>query len=149
MMATTEELKKALPEITSAPIYMEMPVLWGDMDSAQHVNNLMYMKWTETSRIQLFALIDNIAFDGPNGVILAWQDMKYIYPLTYPDIAVVTAKVSEIREDRFFIESRVYSTQHQRIAAISSQSIIPYDYDALSKVPLSEGWKTRLKELSR
>lgn len=148
MMTQLEQLTESYPEISSAPILYETSVLWGDMDSAQHVNNLVYLKWTETSRIKLFSLIDNIKFDGEKGVILAWQDMKYIYPMTYPDTAVITARVSEIRDDRFFIESKIYSYQHGRIAALSSQSIIPYDYISLSKVPLSDAWKERLGELA-
>ena len=122
-MATIQDLLKALPEITAAPIYMEMPVLWGDMDSAQHVNNLIYLKWSETSRIRLFERLDNITFNGENGVILGWQDIKYIFPMTYSDTAVITAAVSEVKEDRFFIESKIYSVKHQRIAAVTHQSI--------------------------
>jgi len=138
---------KVLPEISAAPIYMEMPVLWGDMDSAQHVNNLIYLKWSETSRIRLFERLDNITFNGENGVILGWQDIKYIFPITYPDTAVITSAVTEIKEDRFFIESKVYSVKHQRIAAVTHQSIIPYDYVQLKKSPLTYEWMERLKRL--
>ncbi len=147
MMATKEQLLNSIPEISAAPINMEMPVLWGDMDSAQHVNNLIYLKWSETSRIRLFEEIDNIRFDGKNGVILAWQDIKYIFPMTFPDNAVITAAITEIRDDRFFVESKIYSVKHQRIAAITKQSIIPYDYDLLQKAPLTDVWRERLKGL--
>lgn len=146
-MATKEQLLNSIPEISAAPINMEMPVLWGDMDSAQHVNNLIYLKWSETSRIRLFEEIDNIRFDGKNGVILAWQDIKYIFPMTFPDNAVITAAITEIRDDRFFVESKIYSVKHQRIAAITKQSIIPYDYDLLQKAPLTDVWRERLKGL--
>jgi len=146
-MATIQDLLKVLPEISAAPIYMEMPVLWGDMDSAQHVNNLIYLKWSETSRIRLFERLDNITFNGENGVILGWQDIKYIFPITYPDTAVITSAVTEIKEDRFFIESKVYSVKHQRIAAVTHQSIIPYDYVQLKKSPLTYEWMERLKRL--
>jgi len=146
-MATTQDLLKAITEISAAPIYMEMPVLWGDMDSAQHVNNLIYLKWSETSRIQLFESLDKITFSGENGVILGWQDIKYIFPITYPDTAVITAAVSEIRDDRFFIESKIYSVKHQRIAAVTHQSIIPYDYVLYKKSPLTDEWRKRLQGL--
>ena len=29
-------------------------VHWGDMDAAQHVNNLAYLRWAESARIELF-----------------------------------------------------------------------------------------------
>jgi len=147
-MAISQQLLDGYPEISSVPIQMEMPLLWGDMDSAQHVNNLVYMRWTETSRILLFDKIGDIDFSGQQGVILAWQDMKYIFPMTFPDTAIITAAVSEIKEDRFFITSKVYSTQHSRIAAVSSQSIVPYDYKKLSKVPLDNKWRQNLETLT-
>jgi len=135
VMSVDPQLLAAYPEISATPVHMEVPVLWGDMDSAQHVNNLIYLRWSETTRIKLFEKIGNITFDGDQGVILGWQDIKYIFPLTYPDTAMITAQVSEIREDRFIVTTKVYSTRHHRISAVSTQSIIPYDYSKLSKAP--------------
>ena len=36
------------------PIETQIPVLWGDIDSFGHVNNIIYLKWCETSRVELF-----------------------------------------------------------------------------------------------
>jgi len=141
------KLEAEYPEIALSPITFEMPVMWGDMDSAQHVNNLIYLKWTETSRILLFDKIGDISFDGDHGVILGWQDIKYIYPITFPDTALITAAVTEIKEDRFFIQSKVYSYKGKRIAAVTNQSIIPYNYLQFKKMPLTASWRERLTTL--
>ena len=42
------------------PIKTEIPVLWGDNDSFGHVNNIIYLKWCETSRVELFRKMWNI-----------------------------------------------------------------------------------------
>jgi len=146
-MIISDKLLTAYPDISANPIHMEVPVLWGDMDSAQHVNNLIYLRWTETSRIKLFEKIGGISFQGEKGVILGWQDIKYIYPMTFPDTAIITACVTDIQEDRFFVQSKIYSTRFSRIAAVTNQSIIPYDYKNLTKIPLTEEWRDILKEL--
>jgi len=132
-MSFAQQLEAQYPEIAASPITFEMPVMWGDMDSAQHV--------------LLFDKIGDISFDGDQGVILGWQDIKYIYPITFPDTALITAAVSEIKEDRFFIQSKVYSSKANRIAAVTNQSIIPYDYLQFKKMPLTTSWKERLKTL--
>jgi len=31
---------------------IELPVLWGDQDAFGHVNNLRYMGWAETARVE-------------------------------------------------------------------------------------------------
>ena len=36
------------------PIIVNYPVIWGDMDSFQHVNNVIYFRYFETARIQYF-----------------------------------------------------------------------------------------------
>lgn len=130
-----------LKEIESYPIRLDIPVQWGDMDSANHVNNLRYMRWTESSRIEFFRKFNiGVAFQNGVAPILAWQDCKYIFPLTYPDIAIITCKVSSIGEGQFFMESKIYSDEHQRIAAVSSQRIMAYDYATLAKAKLPDEW---------
>ncbi len=146
-MTQSEKIITKYPELSKSPIFLEIPVLWGDMDSAKHVNNLIYLKWSETARIKLFEKLMDTSFQGKQGPILGWQDCKYIFPMTYPDYAIVTCAVTEIGTDRFIMESRIYSVKHERIAALTRQSIIPYDYIALKKIELPELWIDRLEQL--
>lgn len=136
------------PEIGESPLTMEVPLLWGDMDSAKHVNNLIYLKWAETSRILVFDKMMDTSFEGKEGPILGWQDCKYIFPMTFPDTALITCHVTEIKEDRFMMTSKIFSLKHARIAAISNQSIVPYDYKNLKKIAIPEAWMAKLKELT-
>ena len=130
-----------LKEINSSPIRIKIPVQWGDMDAANHVNNVRYMRWTESSRIAFFEKF-KIGTSFQNGIapILAWQDCKYILPLTFPDTAIITCNVIELLTDRFVMESKVYSSVHERLAAISNQRIMAYDYNLLKKAPLPMSW---------
>ena len=34
----------------ACPVVVELPVVWGEMDSMQHVNNTVYIRWMETAR---------------------------------------------------------------------------------------------------
>ena len=43
-----KELLKTFPVVT------KIPVIWGDMDSFQHVNNVIYFRYFESARIQYF-----------------------------------------------------------------------------------------------
>lgn len=142
-----EKLLERHPEIKGYPLKMEHDILWGDMDSAKHVNNLIYLKWSETSRILLFNQMMDTSFDGKEGPILGWQDCKYIFPLTFPDKVLITCGVTEIKEDRFMMRSQIYSYRHHRIAAITEQSIIPYDYIQLKKINIPASWLENLKNL--
>ncbi|MEL6388911.1 MAG: thioesterase family protein [Bacteroidota bacterium] len=136
------------PEIEITQVRISSTVHWGDMDIANHVNNINYLRWCETARVGYFerAGIDT-KFSTGVGAILGWQDAKYLYPMAYPDEALITAQCLEIREDRFVMECRVYSLNHTRLAVISKQQIVPYDYDHRKKAPLPYSWISGIKAL--
>lgn len=129
-------------ELDKYKIVRKYKVQWGHMDAARHVNNTVYLRWAESARIDYFeAMKMDTSFQGIGvGPILGWLDCKYIFPLTYPDVAIVGVKTIEEKEDRIVMECAIFSEQHQRISAISKQTIIPYDYKALKKVSLPQEW---------
>ena len=120
----------------------EFAVHWGDMDAANHVNNLVYIKWTETARILYFEKIgmDTSFRSADAGPILGWQDCKYIFPMTFPDTAMIGIKTKEILPDKFIVECAIFSKTHNRIAAISSQAVVPYNYKNSKKVEMPQFW---------
>lgn len=124
-------------------------VHWGDMDAAQHVNNLIYLKWGESARVAYFDKMKmDTSFAGSRvGPILGWQECKYIFPMTFPDTAIVGVRTSEILEDRFILQCAVFSKRHNRIAAISRHSVIPYNYELLKKVAMPEQWAIDIKKI--
>ena len=139
-------MKVTLEQYKTTQSYM---VHWGDMDAAKHVNNLVYLRWAESARIHYFEQMQMDTSFGVGGIgpILAWQDCKYIFPMTHPDTALVGIRVYEIKEDRFFLETAIFSQKHQRLAALSHQSIVPYSYADLKKVALPQAWLNGIKQL--
>jgi len=130
---------------------MNIPVQWGEMDAAAHVNNLIYLRWTESGRIEYFKKMgmDTSFAAGDAGPILGWQDCKYIFPMTYPDTAIIGIRALEINEKYLLIESVVFSEKHQRIAAISQQKIVPYSYQKLKRIEMPESWRQGIEALEK
>lgn len=122
-------------------ITIQLPVQWGNMDAAQHVNNTVYLRWMESARIEMFKKIHGSDFKFKKIVpILAWQDCKYIFPVTYPDNVVITLDIIELMEDRVLCEGKIYSKKHERIVAISKSLLKAYDMEGLKKHPFPEAW---------
>jgi len=138
-------------ELEKYSLIREYNVHWSDMDAAHHVNNTVYLTWAESVRIDYFEEIGmDISFSGSEvGPIVGWIDCKYIFPITFPDTVVVGARTIEVREDRFIMECAIFSKNHQRISAISKQSIIPYNYKELTKVALPLKWIDAIKFLDK
>ena len=127
-------------ELAPFPLTFEIEVQWGDMDAAQHVNNLIYLRWTETARTKYFVRLGYpVISDGKHpGFILAYQDCKYIFPVTFPDTVVVGIKAKDLFEHGFYLESHVYSKRHKRLVVINNAKIICYDYLKQQKVGISD-----------
>ena len=136
-------------QLRNFPVQLKLAVHWGDMDAAQHVNNLIYLRWFESARVDYFTALgwDVTPRDGEAGFILAWQDCKYIFPVTYPDAVIVGIRISEIKQDRFLMECKIFSQKHQRLAAIATGTVVTYDYNALNKVAIPQNLRHRIKKL--
>ena len=109
----------------------EIPIRWGDMDARGHVNNMIYLRYFESSRIALFRNLN--LYEEPTqikvGPILSFQSCKYKTPLTYPDIIHIGAKIETIEGSKIIIKHAIVSKKLNRIVAEGDAHLIWYDYE--------------------
>ncbi|MEM9773977.1 MAG: acyl-CoA thioesterase [Chloroflexota bacterium] len=117
-------------------VTLEIPVLWGHMDSMQHVNNTVYFRYMESARLDYFMRFD------PNtkgaGMILHSTNCRFRIPLTYPDTVTVTAKITKLEQYRAYMYQTVISHKYQKVAAEGTSILVGYDYEKLEKSPIPE-----------
>lgn len=127
-----------------------IPVQWGDMDAFRHVNNVQYVKWGETARIDYFRAM-NFFDSAPEKMefapILGFQSVKYIAPVLYPDTMIIGSKTEEIREDRFVLKSYFFSENQKRLVAIQTHEIIAFDYKKQEKILIPQSVKDVIKSI--
>ena len=137
------KMSKILNDFT---VVEEIPVRWGDMDARGHVNNTIYYRYFESSRIALFQLLD--IYEEPTtvrvGPILSYQSCYYKAPLTYPDTIYVGAKITSIEGSKIIIKHILVSKKLQRKAAEGEAHIIWYDYENQKKISISDNLKHNL-----
>jgi acyl-CoA thioester hydrolase len=124
----------------------EVPVRWGDMDARGHVNNAIYYRYFEMSRIALYHYLN--IYEEPAkvriGPILSFQSCHYKAPLTFPDIVYVGAKIINIEDSKIVIKHTLVSKNLKRKAAEGESHVIWYDYETQKKAPISEPLRKRL-----
>lgn len=135
--------------LSSFPVVIEIPVAWGEMDAFQHVNNIVYFRYFESSRIAYFERIDymNVMNKTGTGPILASTQCKFKFPLTHPDKLSVGAKVAELEDDRFLMRYRIVSQRHSRIAAEGDGLIVSYNYKKNQRASIQEEVKQSIADL--
>jgi len=131
------------------PVVFETPVAWGEMDSLQHVNNIVYFRYFESARMAYFDRLGLWDYMNETGVgpILAATECKFRIPLTYPDTVSIGATVPAVEADRFVMKYVVVSHRHDRAAAEGEGLIVAYDYRALQKAALPDVIRQRIEAL--
>jgi acyl-CoA thioester hydrolase len=105
-------------------------VLWGDEDSFAHVNNVAYLRWCETARVEYLRRIGLFPELPPRGLgpIVASVTCNYRRPLKYPDTVAVGTRVAAIGNSSFRMEHRIVSRSTGEIAAEASSAMVTVDY---------------------
>ena len=137
------------------PIKTEIPVLWGDVDSFGHVNNIIYLKWCETSRVELFRKMydvktldtENIQLGSGVGPILANFNCNYRTPIKYPDVIYIKTRISHIGNTSYGIDHQMYSKNNdEKIVFDGSSVIVMVNYKNETKFQLDSEMKKTLEK---
>ena len=141
--------------MNSWPIVTEIPVLWGDMDDFGHVNNIIYLKWCETSRVELFRKVwdlkslkmEDILSEEGMGPILANFNINYRIPVQYPDLITVKTRVTNIGNTSFGISHELYSKVNgKNIVANAESVVVMINYKLGEKIAIDEDNRSKLKQ---
>lgn len=113
------------------PIAIHQAIQWGDMDAFQHVNNVVYFKYFENSRIEYFERtgINQYMKQYCIGPILGSTECKFLAPLTFPDQITIVARVIALKVKRFTMLYEVYSQSSAKKVAEGRGEIIYFNYN--------------------
>ena len=131
------------------PVVVTVPLLWGDHDAFGHVNNLVYLRWCETARVEYLLRIGLWPSLPPAGIgpILASVSCDYKRALTFPDTAYIGARVTRIGNRSLQMQHRVVSEALNAVAAEVDSTIVVLDYGRNQTVPVPESCRTAIEDL--
>ena len=146
------ELDPAVAELLKPyRIVVTTLVAWGDMDANRHVNNVVYFRYIEHGRLWYFHELgfSKLQLETGVGPILAWADCRFRLPLSYPDTVSIGARIVDVQEDRFTMQSVVVSHALKQVAAEGQQRLVSFDYRKNEKAPLPESIRQRIEEFEK
>ena len=136
------------------PITTEIPVLWGDMDSFGHVNNIIYLKWCETSRVELMCKVWNlnalsmseILSENGMGPILANFNTNYRIPISCPDTIYVKTRIKHVGNTSFGIEHQITTKNNgSKIVVDADSVVVMVNYKTGEKIQIDEETRKKLE----
>jgi acyl-CoA thioester hydrolase len=131
------------------PVIVTQVVLWGEMDSFQHVNNVAYFRYFENGRLEYFRRAGWFEIQDATGIgpILASTQARFRKALTYPDTIHIGTRLLEMKDDRFTIEHHIVSDALNDMATQGQGVIVSFHYASGKKMPLPEELKERIRAL--
>jgi acyl-CoA thioester hydrolase len=131
------------------PVFITLPVQWGDQDAFGHVNNTVYFRWFESARI---AYSDRIGLSDMKktknvGPILASITCDYRRQITYPETVIVGTKVTRIGRTSLTIEHELFTQSDQALAAEGKSTIVVFDYTANRPHPVPDSIRRAIETL--
>jgi acyl-CoA thioester hydrolase len=130
------------------PSVYKQPVQWGELDRFGHVNNIWYLRYTETARFaHLYQVLKPILSptqfsdfeEGKGkGIIIKSCLLEYRAPLTFPDEVILATRIGKMEESEYSQETVIVSTKMERVVCRSTSIVVGYDYDLGKKTALGK-----------
>ena len=131
------------------PVIVTQALLWGEMDSYQHINNVAYFRYFENGRLEYVRRLGWFAFEKETGIgpILQATQARFRRALTYPDTIHIGTRLVELKDDRFVIEHKIVSEALDEVATVGDGVIVTFHYPSGKKVPVPDLLRKRIEEL--
>jgi acyl-CoA thioester hydrolase len=131
------------------PVIVVQPVLWGEMDAYQHVNNVVYFRYFENARLEYVQRLRWPEYEKATGIgpILAATQARFRRALTYPDTIAIGTRLDSMADDRFHIKHRIVSRRLGEVATEGQGTVVSFNYRESRKVALPEELKERIRAL--
>jgi acyl-CoA thioester hydrolase len=129
------------------PDWIEILVQWGDQDAFRHVNNTVYLRWFESSRIAYSRRLGiwDLLETANIGPILASIRCDYRRPLTYPDTVRVGTRAVRVGRTSLTLEHRVVGLASNAIAAEGTGVLVLYDYNKSEPCPIPDALRRAIE----
>jgi acyl-CoA thioester hydrolase len=131
------------------PVVISFPVHWGDQDPLSHVNNIVYLRWAESARIEYLSrtgIWDGLAI-ATTGPILAAISCDFRLPVTYPDTVYAGARITAIGNSSFKMEHRIVSGKRGVVAADLDSTLVWFDYRTAKSAALPPEVRKAIEDL--
>ena len=117
-------------------------VVFRDVDYYRHVNNAVYITWTESARIDYCKVAFDRALGAPVNVIMASQTFAYERQAKYDDRLVIGARISRIGTKSLDMRYEIWRGDERMGHGVSA--LVAYDYENGESVRVPDEWRRKI-----
>ncbi|MGI9515854.1 MAG: acyl-CoA thioesterase, partial [Pirellulaceae bacterium] len=111
------------------------------------VNNAVFIRWFESSRIEYLRLLDIELTSNSIGPILAAVSCNFRLQVKYPDDILIGARITRLGNSSVSMQHEAWSKQQSAIVADGDSTVVMYDYVNQKSSPLDGPTRRAITEL--
>ena len=124
---------------------MDIPIRWGDMDAMGHVNNTVYFRYMESTRIEwLSGLGHGAGLVHDEGPVIINAACTFFVPLNYPGTIEVRMYCGQPGRSSVPTYYEIGLTGDETIYATGDAKIVWMDVESGKSVPIPDALRARL-----
>lgn len=136
-------------EVTPFPVALSIEVAWGDMDAFGHVNNTVFFRYFESTRIAYMRAIEAMGEGHSDGFlpVVASARCDFLAPVVFPDTVVGKTRVSRLGNSSFDMAYELMSQGQGRTVARGEATVVNIDPTNGKSRPLPSALRSRIATL--
>ena len=114
------------------------PTRWGDCDMFGHVNNVQFVRYYESGRLDYFRQVLDMEA-GPNPqqtLIIADIHVSFIQQINHPCALEVGSRISRLGNSSFDFEAAIFAPAEDQSRSTARAACVWFDYRAGRSLPI-------------
>lgn len=126
---------------------MELRIDWSDLDMYQHVNNISFMRYMQSGRVNFWEAsgIYNMYEDTNKGTMLVSTHCDFKNSLYYPGKALVKTKLDFIKNSSFGLKHLILN-ENNEVCAEGKDVVVCFDFEKKETFNIPDELRKRLAE---
>lgn len=121
----------------------DFPIRWGDMDALGHVNNTVYFRYFEQTRLEWYERQSGALYDGVGeSILIVDNHAEYLKPVVYP--AHITIRMGGHSPGRSSFISTYTLAVDNVLYSRGSSKVVWIDVKAGKSIPMPESIREML-----
>ncbi|WP_025742745.1 acyl-CoA thioesterase [Aquimarina pacifica] len=98
-------------EKTAFKLSLQLRIDWSEMDTYQHVNNVNFMKYMQSARVQFWEVTGLVKLyaETKKGPMLVSTKCDFKHPLFFPGNVMIKTKVAFVKNTSFGLYHELYN----------------------------------------
>lgn len=129
------------------PVQLDMRLDWSEMDLFGHINNVMYFKYIQASRVNYWEAIglNGMISREKKGPILASTTCQFLKQLHFPGNITLRCRMEFIKSTSFGFHHQILT--ETEIAAEAHDVMVMFDFSRNEKIVFPEALKEKVRLL--